>query len=70
MFFDLQISLCERFPCLSPFDVRKQKFREVFLTVRRLNKKSSQNEKTTHFTKSGGKTRCYVPVSQEGDNGE
>lgn len=31
------MSICERFPALSPFDVRKQKAREVFLLMRRLN---------------------------------
>lgn len=33
----MEISLCERFPALSPFDIRKQRAAEVFLLVRRLN---------------------------------
>ena len=37
LFFEMEISLCERFPALSPFDIRKQRAGEVFLLVRRLN---------------------------------
>lgn len=33
----MEISLCERFPALSPFDIRQQRAAEVFLLVRRLN---------------------------------
>ncbi len=29
--------MCERFPALSPFDVRRQKGREVFLLIERLS---------------------------------
>lgn len=47
----MQLSICDRFPSLSPFDVRKQRFCEVFLLIRRLtesnkNKKKNTNKKT------------------------
>lgn len=31
------MQLCKTFPALSPFDVRRERAREVFLLVRRLN---------------------------------
>jgi len=36
MLFDLQMSLCEAFPTLTPFDIRNQSFKEVMLLVRRM----------------------------------
>ena len=33
----MEISICERFPSLSPFDVRRKTAHEVFLLIRRLN---------------------------------
>ena len=35
-FFDLQMSICEKFPSMSPFDVRRERLSEVFLLMRRL----------------------------------
>lgn len=62
MFFELQLNICNRFPNLSPFDIRKQRFSEVFLLLRRLNDKSSKEAKTPYLKKVNGKTRCYVQV--------
>lgn len=45
MFFELELNICDRFPNLSPFDVRKQRVREVFLLVRRLNNFNSKKTK-------------------------
>lgn len=64
MFFDLQMNICESFPNLSPFDIRKQRYTDVLLLVRRLNKRTQKQENTTHYKKVDGKTRCYVPVKQ------
>lgn len=36
MLFNLQMSLCDAFPSLTPFDVRNQSFQEVMLLVRRM----------------------------------
>lgn len=36
----MEMVISERFPCLSPFDIRKQKAYEVFLLIRRLNEYS------------------------------
>jgi hypothetical protein len=33
----MELSICERFPSLSPFDVRREQAKEVFLLIRRLN---------------------------------
>ena len=32
----MEVGLCERFPALSPFDVRRTRAAEVFLLMRRL----------------------------------
>lgn len=42
MFFEIELSISERFPSLSPFDVRKQRASEVFLLVRRLNNRTTK----------------------------
>lgn len=33
----MQITLCESFPALSPFDIREKRACEVFLLIKRLN---------------------------------
>lgn len=38
------MTLCERFPSLSPFDIRKQSVYEVFLLVRRLSNYNKSRE--------------------------
>lgn len=53
--FDLQISICETFPSLSPFDIRKQRFSTVMLLVRRLNNRSNKRESKTHIKEVNGK---------------
>lgn len=55
----MEISICERFPGLSPFNVRQEKAAEVFLLMRRLNNynkkqnKSVKNGKTVIRKKAG-----------------
>lgn len=44
LFFEIELNICELFPCLSPFDVRKQKATEVFLLLRRINTSSKTNK--------------------------
>lgn len=36
-FFDLEDNLCQRYPALTPFIVRREKVGEVILLVRRIN---------------------------------
>jgi hypothetical protein len=31
------MQICERFPAITPFSIRREKIKEVFLLVRRLN---------------------------------
>jgi len=41
--------VCERFPALSPFDIRRERASEVFRLVRRIKKSNSYREKeSTH----------------------
>ena len=32
----MELNLCEKFPALTPFQIRREKAREVFLLVKRL----------------------------------
>ena len=45
VFFEMEINICDRFPALSPFDVRRTKGAEVFLLMRRLNNYSDYQKK-------------------------
>lgn len=59
-FFELQLTLCERFPALTPFEIRKQRAYEVFLLVRRLNtqpKKEQPKNATPGTTVKNGEIR-------------
>jgi len=55
----MEISICERFPSVSPFDVRRERASEVFLLMRRLNnynshqKKDAKNGKKVFRKKAG-----------------
>lgn len=66
MFFELELALCEKFPSLSPFDIRRETLYDVFLLVRRMNEtKNKENDSTKkHYKKVNGKTRVYVPVKE------
>ena len=44
LFFDLEDNLCQRYSGLNPFDIRREKVSEVFLLVKRINRKN-QREK-------------------------
>ena len=37
IFFEMEMSISEKFPNLSPFEVRQKRANEVFLIVNRLN---------------------------------
>lgn len=41
----MEISICERFPSMSPFDVRRERAGEVFLLIRRLNNYNGYKDK-------------------------
>lgn len=47
MFFEMELGLCERFPSLTPFQIRREKAKEVFLLIKRL-KQSNINKKETN----------------------
>lgn len=50
------MSICDRFPSLSPFDVRQKKFHEVFLLIRRLNIYNKNKEKPKKIRRPAGDT--------------
>jgi hypothetical protein len=41
----MTLNICERFPALSPFDVRKERASEVFRLVGRIKKSNSHRMK-------------------------
>lgn len=47
MFFELELNLCERFPALTPFQIRREKASEVFLLVKRINENNIKNTTKT-----------------------
>lgn len=47
LFFDLEDNLCTRYSGLTPFAVRREKVGEVFLLVKRINRKT-RREKGVH----------------------
>ena len=46
LLFEMTVNICDRFNCLSPFDIRRKPAREVFLIVKRLNEYNRLNKKT------------------------
>lgn len=50
IFFELEVGLCERFPSLSPFDIRRTRGHEVFLLMERLAGYNKRNKKGVHTT--------------------
>lgn len=47
IFFDIEVTICERFPALSPFDIREREAREVFLLIERLSRYNRRKKKET-----------------------
>lgn len=55
------MSLCERFPSLTPFEIRKQSFYEVFLLVRRMQRyNKGRRAENTEKVKYNPKTKEKV----------
>ncbi len=41
----MELNICERFPSLSPFDIRRERASEVFRLVSRIKKSNKHREK-------------------------
>ena len=52
LLFTMQINLCERFPSMTPLSLRKERAREVFLLIGRLNKHTAKELKGKQQTTS------------------
>ena len=64
IFFELEVNLCDRFPGLTPFSVRKERASEVFLLTRRLNGLQERQSKDADKNISHkGKTVIRRPAS-------
>lgn len=55
------MQLCKAFPALTPFAVRRERAREVFLLVRRIN----TQPKNTHGKKTDEKGRVRRPAGDD-----
>ena len=51
IFFEMEINLCETFPALTPFQVRRERATEVFLMLRRMDKYNETEGKKKKGTK-------------------
>lgn len=54
--FEVEMSICDRFPSLSPFDIRQKRFHEVFLLIRRLNVYNEQEKKPKKIRRQASDT--------------
>jgi hypothetical protein len=63
LFFEMEVSICERFPSLSPFDVRRERASEVFLLMRRMQKYNKSQDKTN--PKNTGKQVIRRPAKDD-----
>lgn len=60
LFFDLEDNLCKRYTSLNPFEIRREKVGEVFLLVKRMNRKNQRenglkNDDKVWFDSKGNK---------------
>lgn len=45
IFFEIELNISESFPGLNPFKIRREKAKEVFLLIRRLNNYNHKSKK-------------------------
>lgn len=56
-FFDITVTLCERFPDLNPIKVRKYPAHEVFLLIKRLSKYNAKQKTKSNTVNNSGVIR-------------
>lgn len=44
LFFDMTDSLCQRYPGITPLNIRREKVGEVFLLINRINKRERRKK--------------------------
>ena len=67
-FFDLEDNLCQRYPALTPFAVRKEKVGEVLLLVKRINRKSIREKGILHTDKAWTDKRGNIHIRRKAKN--
>jgi hypothetical protein len=67
-FFDLQTSLCKKFPALTPFSIRREKYGEVMRLYGRLLDQMSREEATVKDDKGKPIEKDAIIVTKK--NGE
>lgn len=53
-YFDFELELCKLFSALTPFSIRKEKAREVFLLMKRLNDANKRQSRPTKIKRQAG----------------
>lgn len=59
LFFEIELTMTERFPALTPLSIRREKAREVFLLTRRLQRYNEYKKQTN------GKKIIRKPASDD-----
>lgn len=69
-FFDLEDNLCQRYPALTPFVVRREKIGEVILLVKRINRKNQREKGIQHTDKvwTDSKGNVHIRRKAKADN--
>jgi len=67
-FFDLEDNLCQRYPALTPFVVRKEKVGEVILLVNRINRKNLREKGIQHTDKVWKDSKGNLHIRREAKN--
>lgn len=67
--FEMQMTICTEFN-VSPFQVRRERFSEVCLLVKNLEKFNESKKGTAKTTTADGKKKKYLPVTDYKGGGE
>lgn len=70
VFFDLELTLCDRFPSFTPISLRRERAKEVFLLMKRLIRKTEREEKEKYkggkiITTTSGKKILRKPAGDD-----
>ena len=68
VFFDLEENLCQRYPALTPFTVRREKFGEVVNLLHRINSKNMRKKGVRHSDNVYTDKRGNVHIRREAKN--
>lgn len=68
LFFELEENLCKRYPALTPFAVRREKFGEVVKVLQRINAKSRKEQGAQRSDQVWKDKRGNIHIRREAKN--